>query len=459
MTTSRPATPRQPKAPLGAAFANIFTANIASSLGDGIARTAIPLLAVRITDDALLISGIAALAMLPWLFFAIPAGILIDRIDRRVALATANTVRTALAVTLVIVTATGILTIWWLYAIVFIYGVFETVYDGAIRAVVPSILQKSQLPRGNALIEAGEQVIQSFVSGPATSLLFAVSALIPLGTNAGVYAIAVVLAFFLPAAASGRQYADAHLRSGGVAEAAWYKQFVDGWRFITSSRLLKTLWLLSSLSGMAISFATASFVLYLIGGLGLPEELFGIFMLTGAVGSIAASVITQRLKERFNTGPTVAVANLVVGLGVVLVGVVHNLWAVAIGWFFVSGAITVWNILIMSLRQSIIPGRLLGRVHGTWRTVLWGTMPLGSVLGGLVGRIDLTLPFLVGGGASILIGLVWFRFLTGLPNPEDVDNGDDAALAAPGRDATPADPTPADPTPADPTPADPTVPE
>src|SRR5690606_17598149 len=103
--------------------------------------------------------------------------------------------------------------------------------------VVPSILQKSQLPRGNALIEAGEQVIQSFVSGPATSLLFAVSALIPLGTNAGVYAIAVVLAFFLPAAASGRQYADAHLRSGGVAEAAWYKQFVDGWRFITSSRL------------------------------------------------------------------------------------------------------------------------------------------------------------------------------------------------------------------------------
>src|SRR5690606_35179453 len=126
------------KTPLGAAFANVFTANIASSLGDGIARTAIPLLAVRITDDALLISGIAALAMLPWLLFAIPAGILIDRIDRRVALATANTVRTALAITLFVVTATGNLTIWWLYAILFIYCIFETVYDAAIRAVGPT---------------------------------------------------------------------------------------------------------------------------------------------------------------------------------------------------------------------------------------------------------------------------------------------------------------------------------
>ena len=432
--------PTAPKPPLGAAFANVFSANIASSLGDGIARTAIPLLAVRITDDALLISGIAALAMLPWLFFAIPAGILIDRIDRRVALATANTVRAALAVTLVIVTATGSLTIWWLYAIIFIYGIFETVYDGAIRAVVPSILPKAQLPRANSLIEAGEQVMQSFVSGPATSLLFAVSALIPLGTNAVVYALAVVLALFLPAVASGRQYAAAHARTGGAKEGPWYKQFVDGFRFIMTSRLLKTLWLLSTLTGMAISFATASFVLYLIGQLGLPEEFFGIFMLTGAAGAIGASVITQQLKERFGTGPTVAAANLLAGLGVVMVGFIHNLWAIAIGWFVVSGSITVWNILIMSLRQSIIPGRLLGRVHGTWRTVLWGSMPLGSVLGGLVGRIDLTLPFIIGGGASVLIGLVWFGFLRRLPNPEDVDNGDEAALA------TPTDPTPTDPT-------------
>ncbi len=416
------------KKPLGTAFANLFTANIASSLGDGIARTAIPLLAVQVTLDPLLISGIAALAMLPWLFFAIPAGILIDRIDRRAALAMANTVRTLLAVALFAITASGGLTIWWLYLIVFIYGTFETVYDGAIRAVAPSILEKAQLPRANSLIEAGEQVIQNFVSGPITSLLFAVSVLIPLGANALVYAIAVILAILLPRIASGRQFAEAHAATHGES-AAWYRQFVDGYRFIVANRQLKTLWLLSTFSGMCISIATASFVLYLVDRLALPEALFGVFMLTGAVGGIGASLVTARLKTRWGTGLTVAVANVVASLAVVFIGAVPRLWAAAGAFVIVSGSITVWNILIMSFRQSIIPGRLLGRVHGTWRTLLWGSMPVGSIIGGFIGRIDLTLPFIIGGGLSALAGVVWFRFLRSLPNPEDVDNGDEAALA------------------------------
>jgi len=84
----------------------------------------------------------------------------------------------------------------------------------------------------------------------------------------------------------------------------------------------------------------------------------------------------------------------------------------------------------MSLRQSIIPGHLLGRVHGTWRTLLWGAMPLGSLLGGLVGRIDLALPFIIGGGVATLLGVACFRFVTSLPNAEDVPDpmGPDALV-------------------------------
>ncbi|TFB80356.1 MFS transporter [Terrimesophilobacter mesophilus] len=416
------------RAKLGPAFANLFTANIASSLGDGIARTAIPLLAVQVTLDPLLISGISALAMLPWLFFAIPAGILIDRIDRRAALALANGVRTILAVALFVITSTGNLTIWWLYIIIFIYGMFETVYDGAIRAVAPSILAKAQLPRANSLIEAGEQVIQNFVSGPITSLLFAVSVLIPLGANAAVYALAVILAILLPKIASGRQFAAAHAARHGES-AVWYKQFVDGYRFIVSNKQLKTLWFLSTFSGMCTSIATASLVLYLVDRLQLPEALFGVYMLTGAAGGIGASMIASRMKARWGTGLSVAIGNLVASIGIVAVGAFPNLWAVGIAWVFISAGITVWNILIMSLRQSIIPGRLLGRVHGTWRTLLWGSMPVGSIIGGLIGRIDLVLPFIIGGGLSALAGIIWFQFLMTLPNPEDVDNGDDAAIA------------------------------
>lgn len=412
---------RERKAGLGPAFGNLFTSNLASSLGDGIARTAAPLLAVRLTDDALLVSGIAALAMLPWLLFAVPAGIIIDRIDRRTALALANGGRAVLAGGLVALAATDSLTIWWLYAVIFLYGIGETIYDGAIRAVVPSIVNRSNLPRANSRIEAGELVVQNFLSGPFTSALFAVSVLIPLGANALVYAGAVVLAILLPRAAAGT-----HLQAAAASgtRVAWHRQFADGFRFILASRMLTTLLALSTFIGLCYSAATASFVLYLLDRLALPEALFGVFMLTGAIGGIIGSMIAQRLKDRWGAGTAMAVANVVSTASFLFIGLVPTLWAAGVGYFISSAAVLVWNVHVMSLRQSVIPSRLLGRVHGSWRTVLWGTMPLGSLIGGALGRIDLTVPFIVGGGLATVAALVFFRFLRSLPNPEDVDNGD-----------------------------------
>ncbi|WP_241987817.1 MFS transporter [Cryobacterium sp. TMT1-66-1] len=411
---------------LGPAFNNLFTASLASNLGDGIARTALPLLAARLTDDPLLIAGIAAMAMLPWLLCAIPAGILVDRIDRRIALALANTVRMILAVALCVLTATDALTIVWLYALIFIYGAFETVYDGATRAVVPSIIGRADLPRANSRIEAGELVVQNFLAGPLTSLLFAVSVLIPLGANAVAFLVAAALALFLPKIASGRQ----HALIGDQTEAAWYRQFVDGYRFIVKSRMLVTLWLLSTTVGLAFSFATASFVLFVLGPLAVPEAWFGVFMLSGAIGGIVGSVFTAPLKNRLNAGPTMAIMLVLSGLAFLIVGLWPNLWVTVIFFAVSSGAVTVWNILVMSLRQSIIPGHLLGRVHGTWRTLLWGATPIGSVLGGLVGRIDLALPFIIGGVVATVLGIVFYRFISTLPNAEDVPDplGPDALV-------------------------------
>ena len=411
---------------LGPAFNNLFTASLASNLGDGIARTALPLLAARLTDDPLLIAGIAAMAMLPWLLCAIPAGILVDRIDRRIALALANTVRMILAVALCVLTATDALTIVWLYALIFIYGAFETVYDGATRAVVPSIIGRADLPRANSRIEAGELVVQNFLAGPLTSLLFAVSVLIPLGANAVAFLVAAALALFLPKIASGRQ----HALIGDQTEAAWYRQFVDGYRFIVKSRMLVTLWLLSTTVGLAFSFATASFVLFVLGPLAVPEAWFGVFMLSGAIGGIVGSVFTAPLKNRLNAGPTMAIMLVLSGLAFLIVGLWPNLWVTVIFFAVSSGAVTVWNILVMSLRQSIIPGHLLGRVHGTWRTLLWGATPIGSVLGGLVGRIDLALPFIIGGVVATVLGIVFYRFISILPNAEDVPDplGPDALV-------------------------------
>lgn len=417
-------TTKSAASPLGPAFANLFTANLASSLGDGIVRTAMPLLAARLTTDPFLVSVVAALALLPWLFFAIPAGILIDRIDRRRALALAQAVRVALAVLLFVLAATGTLTVWWLYIVVFVYGMFETVYDGAIRAVVPSIVEKVNLPRANSRIEAGELVVQNFLSGPLTSALFAVSILIPLGINGLVFAVAGGLALLLPKVASGRQFTDA---KSGVPRVAWYRQFVDGFQFIMASKMLRTLWFFSTFVGLASSAGTATFVLYVLGPIGVPEALFGVFMVTGAVGGIIGAVLANRLKVAWGAGLTMAIMSVLSGVALLLAGLIPTLWAAGLGFFLSSLVVTIWNILVMSLRQSVIPGRLLGRVHGTWRTLLWGTMPLGSLIGGLLARIDLTVPLIVGGAAAIGASVLFFRFLMTLPNPEDVEAHDEGS--------------------------------
>lgn len=409
-----------PRRGLGRTFANVFTANLASSLGDGIARTASPLLAARLTDDPVLIAGIGAVAMLPWLFFALPAGILVDRMDRRQALAFAASVRTVLAIALVVLVATDALTIWWLYLVIFVYGVCETLYDGAIRAVVPSVVPKKDLPRANARIEGAELVVQNFAAAPLTSALFAVAVLIPIGGLVAAFGLAALLAALLPAIASGRQF-----HATEVTEVVPFRrQLADGWHFIMGNPMLRTLWFVSIPVAILFSASSATLVLFVLDTLAIPEAAFGLFLLSGAVGGLLGSVVASRLAARFGLGPVMAAANLFAGVLVLLTGLLPVAW-VAVVLFGLGGALTtVWNVLMMSFRQSIIPGRLLGRVHGTWRTLLWGTMPLGSLLGGALALIDLTVPWIVGGAGITVLGLIFYRFLMTLPNPEDIDNGD-----------------------------------
>lgn len=406
---------------LGRGLRNLVAANVSSSLGDGVAKVAAPLLAVRLTDDPLLVSAVAAVSMLPWLLLAVPAGILVDRVDRRRAMSAAGGARALLAVLLLVLVASDALTIWLLCAVVFAYSACETVYDGALRAVVPSIVARSDLARANSRIEAGEILVERFLSGPLTSALFAVSVLVPLGLNALAFAVAGLLALLLPAAAAGAHRTDPSgtPRTHGVT---WHRQLADGWHFLMGNPLLRKLWLISVVVGLFFSAATATLVLYVLDGLGVPEAWFGAFVLAGAVGSIGGAALAGRLKESYRAGPVMAVALLVTMAALVLMGALPVLGVVALGYLLSAAGVTVWNILSMSLRQAVVPERLLGRVHGTWRTLAWGTMPLGALLGGVLGRIDLRAPFLIAGGAATLVALLSFRFLTRLPDPEQLDD-------------------------------------
>ena len=128
---------KEPAAPLGAPFWRLFTSSALSNLSDGVGTAALPLLAVSLTRDPVAISALTALAFLPWLLLAIPAGALVDRIDRRRAMALANGSRAVVLLGVIAALAVGALTMPWLYLAAVLLGTAETVYDSAARAMLP----------------------------------------------------------------------------------------------------------------------------------------------------------------------------------------------------------------------------------------------------------------------------------------------------------------------------------
>ena len=400
---------------LGNGFGRLLGANLTSSLADGIARTAAPLLALSLTQDPLLIAGVAAAIQIPWLVFALPSGVLIDRLDRRHMLAVASGTRSVLALGLFLLTATDTLTIWWLYGILLAYGAGETLADGAIRAMVPSTVDSSDLPRANSRIEAGEQVLQGFAAAPLASALFAVSALIPLGIDIAAFAIAAALALSLPLQASGPIEGESHEPMPAQLRA--------GLTFLLGSPMLAMLWFFSTFFAFCLTMASSLVPLYAVEELGLPEGLFGTLLLIEALGAVVATTLIERLRRKLGTGWAMAIANVVASSSLLLAWAIPQLWALAVTLFIYAGALSIWNVLIISLRQAAVPRHLLGRVHGTWRTLHWGIAPLGALLGGVIGRVEVALPFLVGGGASALVGLALARRMSRLPEPDDLGIG------------------------------------
>jgi hypothetical protein len=203
--------------------------------------------------------------------------------------------------------------------------------------------------------------------------------------------------------------------------AGWRAELVTGFRFIWHSAMLRPLWIVSVLIGVCHAAITSTLVLFILGRLDVPEAWYGAFMLAGAVGSLSAAAATNRLKTRFGTGPVMAAANAV-GLGAwFLAGAFPLAWVGAVAIFVSFGCTTAWNVLVMSLRQAAVPNHLLGRVHGTWRTALWGAMPLGSLIGGLLARDGYSTPLIVGATAGLMVSAVGHRYIVSLPDPEKLD--------------------------------------
>lgn len=400
------ATASAPRRPLGRDFGKLWTAAAFSNLADGIGRTAVPLVAVTLTQDPLAISVIGALAFVPWLVFGLPAGMIVDRVDRRYIMATANILRGGAAVWLAVLGTTGSLTLWALFVATLLFGFGETLFDNATNAIIPSVVRRDQLDRANGWMQAAQVTIDNFIATPIGGVLFAVSLALPLWTGSAGYLVPVILALLLPlSAARGMAKAtDAGSRPRPVSTR-------EALRYLVGHRYLRSMVLFTALIGCSLSFAQAATVLYLLGPLGVPVAAIG--FVTAGIGAmaLAGSLVASRLVDRFGRGEVMFVAILVSGVMIALTGLAPNVWTAVAAFAVSAGAVSIWNVPWGSLRQQIVPAPIFGRVLGVSRTLTWGLFPVATLLGGWVARIDLRVPFLIGGAIIVVTTLVAARLI------------------------------------------------
>ena len=390
-------------------FQKLWSSSAASNVSDGLLKTAVPLLATTLTTDPFWISTIAAIVMLPWLLFAIPVGGLVDRINRRQMLALANSVRLSAALLLAVSVGLEFITLPLLLLTTFMFGIGEVIYDTTMQSMIPQVLEKDQLEQGNARLQVTSVTLGEFVGAPLSGLLYAVSITLPFLFGAIGVVVAVLLVLAIPLNYSN------NLQDHKVVEKKnFWADVRFGIRYLYEHKTLLKLVRLTSSIGFFFSASSSTMVLFLTQTLKVPPALFGFLLAMPAIGALLGSVLSHRISKRLGRTTVMAWSMALSSLLVILQGFSPNYIVLAILVTLGTAIITMWNVLLMATYHQIIPTELFGRIHGTRRTLVWGLMPIGSLLGGLIATIDLRMPFFVGGAICFILALVGFRFIVSL---------------------------------------------
>ena len=392
---------------LGPNFGRLWGAAAVSNLGDGIRDAAFPLLAASLTGDPLLVAGVAAAGRLPWLVFGLLSGAIVDRVDRRRLMVRVDAFRALLMGALAVSVATGVATIPILFVVAFSHGVAETLFDNASHAMLPSLVRREDLERANGRLEAALTVCNEFAGPPLGALLFVSFATLPFAADAASFAVATLLVLAIPGRFRPERVS---VRKGSLRS-----DIVEGLRFVWSNALLRRLSLTAAAVNMVLHATWAIFVLYSIRLVGTSEIGFGVLLSVFAFGGLAGGLLAARVSSRLGPGRAITIAIFAAAGAELTMGLTSEPAAVGGMLVLLAFAGALWNVVTTSLRQSIAPDALLGRVNAAHRLLGWGSMPVGALLGGLIARgAGLRAPFLLAGAALAVTGAVTIRLFSGI---------------------------------------------
>lgn len=390
---------------LGRRFAVLWSSSTASAFGTGLATVATPLFVASQTSDPLLVSSAAAVTWLPWLLFALPGGVLVDRLDRRRLMVLVDCLRAAAMAALVAAVLTHTAALGVLLVVLFFVSTGEVIERSAGQALVPALVPRDRLERANGWLFGGAMVGQQMVAGPLGGWLFAVAAAAPFLANAATFVLSAVVLSLLPGS-----FRAAPAATGAVRSVR--REVLDGLRWLAHQRLLRTMALLIGLLNVTLTAALAVLVLLARQRLGLGSVGYGLLFTALAVGGLLGALLGDRLVARFTATWTIRIGLIVEAATHLVLATSRS--AVVVGavlfLFGVHGAL--WGMVGNSLRQRLAPPEMLGRVGSSTLFVSAGGNCLGAVLGGgLAAAFGLTAPYWVGFVvAAVVTALTWRVF-------------------------------------------------
>jgi MFS family permease len=384
-------------------FLRLFAAQSVSLFGSEITVIALPLTAVLLLGASPAQMGLlAAAGTVPYVLFGLFAGVWVDRLHCRSVLVAADFGRALLLGSIPLAAVFGVLHMEHLLLVALLAGILSVFFDVAYQSYLPELVDRSQLADGNGKLEASKSIAE--MAGPilGSGLLQIAAAPFAVGIDAVSFLFSGLFLRSIRASSAPKATA---ARSGMLAEVGL------GIRLVLRHRLLGPIAACSATMNLFYQMLSAVYILYVTVELQLPPAWIGIIFGIGSLAALAGAMLASRLADRFGMGATLMLSTIVSGLAALGLALTQpgpiTLLALIAAQMLMMLFVPVYNINQLSLRQSITPAGLRGRINATNRCLVWGTMPIGSLLGGLLGQAIGLQPTIAVAATGMLLAAVW----------------------------------------------------
>ncbi len=384
-------------------FLKLWSAETVSQFGTQISQLAIPLTAVLILNaTALEVALLGTIEFLPFILFTLPAGAWVDRLRRRPLMIVGDVGRAVALATIPVAYAAGWLTLPQLYIVGFVTGTLTVLFDVAYQSYLPSVVERDQLVEGNSKLQISVSAAQIAGPGMAGFLVGLIRAPFAIAFDAVSFLASAAFVFLIRRPEPPVVH-EADL--AGVARPSIVSEIKDGLRFVLGNPSLRGIAAGTGSSNLFGNIGNTILIVYFVRELGLPPAQIGIVFSIGAIGSLVGALVANRVAGFFGLGPTIIGSLALSAPALVLTALAPR--DNPLPWLIVAQvlfgiAVLIYNINQVSFRQAICPPRMQGRMNATMRFVVWGTIPIGNLLGGTLASI----------GFIGLHGAIWIAAIT-----------------------------------------------